>query len=127
MKQKFKQLLVAIVGLLLSTSAFAHDFEVDGIYYNYLDKTAKTVAVTYKGSSGSSYSYEYTGTITIPSSVTYSGTTYSVTSIGSDTFYYCNGLTSITIPNSITKIGYGAFEYCMGLTSITIPNSVTTV
>ena len=92
MNQKIKQLLMAIVGLLLSTSAFAHDFEVNGIYYNYLDKTAKTVSVTYKGNYSNSYSNEYTGTITIPSSVTYSGTTYSVTSIDNSAFYECTGL-----------------------------------
>ena len=127
MKQKIKQTLMVIVGLLLSTSAFAHDFEVEGIYYNYLDKTAKTVAVTYKGSSYNSYSNEYTGSVTIPSSVTYSGTTYSVTSIGSSAFYNCDGLTSVTIGNSVTSIGNSAFYNCDGLTSVTIGNSVTSI
>ena len=127
MKQKIKQLLVAIVGLLLSTSAFAHDFEVNGIYYEYLFKTDKTVSVTYKGNSYNSYTNEYSGTITIPSSVTYSGSTYSVTSIDNSAFYDCNRLTSITIPNSVTSIGDYAFYGCKGLTSITIPNSVTSI
>ena len=42
MKQNIKQTLIAIVGLLLSTTTLAHDFEVGGIYYDYLDNTAKT-------------------------------------------------------------------------------------
>ena len=47
--------------------------------------------------------------------------------IGSDAFYRCTGLTSITIPNSVTSIGSYAFSWCKGLTSITIPNSVTSI
>ena len=50
-----------------------------------------------------------------------------LTSIGRLAFYYCSGLTSITIPNSVTSIGNFAFEGCSGLTSITIPNSVTSI
>ena len=48
-----------------------------------------------------------------------------VTSIGETAFYYCKGLTRVTIPDSVTSIGEAAFYYCKGLTSITIPDSVT--
>ena len=68
-----------------------------------------------------------TGSVTIPSTVTYNNRTYSVTIIGSYAFRNCSGLTSITIPNSVTTIQYYAFLNCSGLTSITIPNSVTTI
>ncbi|MDR1846549.1 MAG: leucine-rich repeat protein [Bacteroidales bacterium] len=70
-----------------------------------------------------------TGSYTILDSVT-GGTnnlTYSVTSIGNYAFYYCSGLTSVTIPNSVKYIGDYAFEACSGLTSVTIPNSVTSI
>ena len=96
------------------------DFKVDGIYYNILENKTNEVEVT-EGT------YEYTGIVTIPATVTYNGTTYSVTSIGDEAFYNCTGLTSITIPNSVTSIGNYAFQWCHKLTSITIPNSVTSI
>ena len=118
---EFSRAILAIaIMLCVALPTLAHDFEVDGIFYNYIDKTAKTVEVTYRGSSYSDYSNEYTGSVTIPSSVTYSGNTYSVTSIGYYAFYGCKGLTSITIPNSVTTIGAWAFFGCSGLTEVNI-------
>ena len=109
---------------LSTVTAFAQDFEVNGIYYNK-NADGTSVTVTYRGDSYYAYSDEYSGNVVIPSSVTYSGNTYAVTSIGDWAFYDCYGLTSITIPNSVTSIGSGAFYSCRGLTSITFPNSVT--
>ena len=50
-----------------------------------------------------------------------------VTSIGGCAFFYCTGLTSVTIPDSVTSIEGGAFSDCTGLTSVTIPNGVTSI
>ena len=113
--------------MLCCTVANAHDFEVDGIYYNILSEEDKTVEVTCRGSSYGSYSDEYSGDITIPANVIYNGASYSVTTIGSSAFYNCSSLANITIPNSVTTIGNSAFTGCTSLASITIPNSVTTI
>ena len=43
-----------------------------------------------------------------------------LTSIGSNAFYYCTGLTSIEIPNAVAEIGTSAFEGCSKLASITV-------
>ena len=40
-------------------------------------------------------------------------------------FYYCSGLTSVTIPNSVTSIGSCTFDGCSGLTSIIVEESNT--
>ena len=111
--------------------ASAHDIAVansDGktIYYNY-NSDGTSVSVTYQGTSSSSYSNEYTGDVAIPETVTYSGQTYSVTTIGSSAFRGCIGLTSVTIPNSVTSIDSYAFQNCSSLTLVTIPNSVTSI
>lgn len=95
-----------------------YDFEVNGIYYKIAD--SNTVRVTYRDATHKCYS----GNVTVPSTVTYNGTTYNVTAIGDYAFYNCPDLTGITLPNTITRIYVSAFQACTGLTSITIPNSV---
>ena len=67
------------------------------------------------------------GDLIIPASVSNNGTTYNVTSIREWAFRYCQGLTSVTIPNSVTSIGSQAFSYCYNIAPVTIPNSVTTI
>ena len=115
MKQKLFSFLFAIVA---SIGTMFASVTIDGIAYN-LNETELTAEVTGGGN--------YSGSIVIPESITYNTQTYSVTSIGSNAFYNCTGLTSVTIPNSVTGIGNGAFTSCTGLTSVTIPNSVTSI
>ena len=122
MKQLFR-FSILVQALLLSATATAHDFKVDSIYYNIIN--SNEVEVTYGQSHY--FHYHYSGTVTIPATVTYDGTTYSVTAIGDWAFLRCPGLTSVVIPNSVTKIGDSAFESCAALTSIDIPNSVTSI
>ena len=123
MKHLFK-LSLLLLAVLLPATATAHDFEVDGIYYNINGNEA---TVTYKGPSSAQYDNEYSNSVTIPAIVTYDSTTYSVTSIGNEAFSACWDMTSITIPNSVTSIGNCAFDSCFGLTNLTLPNSVTTI
>ena len=98
---------------MCATITFAHDIAVknsDGreIYYN-INSDGSTLTVTYRGISYNQYYNNYLGKIVIPETVTYSGKTYSVTTIGKEAFRGCRGLTSVTIPNSVTSIGKDAF------------------
>ena len=127
MKTNLLRIFLLALFIITATGINAHDFEVDGIYYNITDETNRTVEVTFKGTNSMEYSNEYTGSVVIPSSVTYNGTTYSVTSIRSYAFNESFDLTSVTIPNSVTSIEGYAFSDCSRLTSVTIPNSVTSI
>ena len=128
MEHKYLTFVLALLMSMAASVASAHDFEVDGIYYRITSSSSPyTVEATYRGRYYYYYSNEYTGSVTIPESVTYNSTTYSVTSIGEWAFYDCYGLTSVTIPNSVTSIGGSAFSGCSSLTSVSIPNSVTSI
>ena len=120
-----KKKLLSLVLLLLAgiTAAHAYDFSAvastgQTLYY---ERTYGTTTVLVVGGSNP------TGNLTIPSSVTYGGASYSVAGIGNYAFQGFSGLTSVSIPNSVTYIGNYAFQNCSGLTSVSIPNSVNSI
>ncbi len=120
MKQLKSIILLTLLMCMVGAKVFAYNAKINGIYYNFSGTNA---IVT---SDGILPGY-YTGSVVIPETVTYNGTTYTVTSIGNSAFYHCSGLTRVTIPNSVTSIGGKAFYGCSGLTNINIPNSVTSI
>ena len=114
-------LLLSVAGM---KKGYAYDFVVNGIYYKITSSTVpQTVEVTYKTTSYNSYS----GSVTIPSSITRNGITYSVTSIGNRAFLDCTELTSVTIPNSVTKIGWYAFKNCSKMISFSFSEAVVSI
>jgi len=68
----------------------------------------------------------YANPVVIPSTVTYNGTTYTVTTIGGNAFFNASFNQGITIPSTVTAIYSQAFYQCYCPSSvIVIPNSVT--
>ena len=126
MKHSILFFLLTILMSMVGAKTFAHDIEVknaDGkiIYYNYTNDNTE-LEVTYRGSWITEYLNEYQGNVVIPDEVTYMDVTRKVTMIGSEAFYGCSGMTSITIPNSVTSIGKNAFLECSGLNKVIIPD-----
>ena len=111
MKKTLQKLLVTVICLLCSIGIYAHDFEVDGIYYQITAENE--VALTFADDSYTTVSDEYTGDVVIPQTVTYQNKLYDVTSIADFAFCFCDEMISITIPNSVTSIGEGAFCNCI--------------
>ena len=61
--------------------------------------------------------------LVIPTTVTHSGQTYTVTSIGKYAFANCTGLPIVTIPSSVKAIGDRAFYNCSNLRTINLPST----
>ncbi|MBR1472950.1 MAG: leucine-rich repeat domain-containing protein [Paludibacteraceae bacterium] len=101
------------------TSGFS-GVQVGNLYYSDYDGNGIAVEVV-------GHTQDLSGDVVIPSSVTYDGRVYRVTSIGEGAFSYCSGLTSVTIPNSVISIGKEAFRDCRALNTVEIPNSVTSI
>ena len=103
--------------------------KTDSIYYT-IDDDKKEASVTYSGSENTfSYlrKFTYSGDITIPSTITYNGITYTVTSIGDKAFYNAKRLHSITMPNTITSIGSSAFYACSKLKHVKLSETLTSI
>ena len=132
-KSLFALLLALFVGM---GTANAYDFYKtcstgQRLYYNIIDASNHYVEITCPGTPGATGWNGYTkptGNITLPSTVTNSSVTYTVTKIGNYAFYYCNGLTgTLIIPNSVSLIGHYSFYNCNGFTGLTLGNSVDAI
>lgn len=131
----FRSKLFALtLALMASVSSFAYDempdFQVDGLYYNFLEGDNVEVTHPYRpempteGTSTTATQdlyddYAELTELTIPSTISYEGKVYNVIRIGYAAFDQCN-LTYVDIPSSIKTIGVGAFSNCSSLTSITL-------
>lgn len=106
-------------------------FTKDGIYYRITSENSVEATRNYYHPDG------YSGDLTFPEGFSddyyntedYAFEThdYTLTSIAPHAFKECNGLSSVTIPNTVDIIGYSAFQDCLGLTSVTIGSSVDTI
>ena len=121
MRKQIIKFLFLLLAFGYATEAKSGEFTVDDIWYYYTNEDDDEVGVMY------SKSGEYSGDVVIPSTVTYNGKQYTVTSIGSKAFSGCTRLKKVTIPNSVTNIGDNAFSECRGLKAVTIGNSVTSI
>lgn len=121
----FRRFFATVLLCAICTLSWSYSFIVDGVAYN-INNTYGTASVTNRVTTFITQTNHYSGSIVIPSTVTYNGKEYSVTGI-EDRAFAGSKVTSVTIPSSVTSIGSSAFQSCSGLTTISIPNSVTRI
>ena len=116
-KQLCFRLLLLASAIATSLSAAAYSFESAGIYYNITGDN--TVEVTYSDRNNNTYS----GSISVPETVTNNGTEYSVTKIGEYAFQG-SAVTSVSMPECITSIGQYACNECGSLETVVLPTNL---
>jgi len=82
-------------------NANAYDFEKDGIYYNIISASDKTVYVTYDDINNSQYS----GNIVIPKTIIYNGIEFKIIDVDYQAFPFCKNIKSITLPKDLPNFG----------------------
>lgn len=116
----FKSVLVTLFVLcFLSVTAFADAVVVNGVAYNVVDGVAEVAALP----DGT----KYTGTLTIPASVTIENTAYNVKKIGNGSLRDAPALTSVIIPEGLEVVGNSSFASCTGITAIVLPSTVKSI
>ena len=142
------KLLALTLALMASVSSFAKDgypdFQVDGLYYNFLEGdsvqvtflrtppiptevAADTSNKKYAPAATTGAEYGHLTEIVIPSTVTYEEKTYHVIRIGHGSFLKCVNLQHVDLPTSIKSIGVAAFWSCHSLSSITLNEGLESI
>lgn len=114
---------ILLVGILVPSAA-AHAVIKTDIGDFYYDLTGTTASVL-----GLATGVTSINNPTIPSTVSYNGTDYTVTTIASKAFQNKTGLTgTLTLPESLVTIDTYAFDGCSGLTGqLVLPESLKTL
>lgn len=117
MKQtKFFLALLAVISLPFNIKA--QYFEVGGIVYGITSEQTVEVQPYYY-----LLNTPYSGAITIPQTVEYGGTIYTVTALAESAFEDCGNVTSLTLPQTIRSIGSYCFYNC-NFISLLLPDSL---
>lgn len=117
---KRMKLLIFSFLCLLSLTARAYNFEVDGLYYSYA--YAEDECWLSRNPDD-----PYSGKVNIPATVSYEGKTYKVVSIVDWAFSDCAHLTAVTLPVGLRSINPSCFSDCSALKEIIIPETVTSI
>lgn len=105
-----KRFLLLALGTILNITGYAYDFESDGMYFNIISASDRTVSLTYKDENYNTYS----GDVVIPGSVIYNDMLFTVENVDYRTFRECSNLKSITLPKGLKNFGTINTDWSVG-------------
>lgn len=117
MQCNMKQIVLLLM-MCFPTLLWGNEVVQNGISYSIDEEKGTAEAVGYDRSS----SY-----VTIPSTITVDGKSYTVVSIGEKAFWKNDKLQSVTIEDGVLDIKMGAFYYCRYLRSVKLPATLKSV
>ena len=116
--------VVMLVLFAMSASALEPTGQCgDNVYWNYDSTTGELVI----SGTGEMSNYSFMKSPFYKSDIRTVVISEGVSSIGDETFLYCENLENITISDSVNKIGNYAFQGCEKLANINIPDSVKSI
>ena len=124
-KHLFPIFMTLALAFTASLCALAQDppvqFDADGIKYEVMDETAKTVQVVTNNYEAETY--------TIPEKVTNNAKEYTVVKIGNSAFDtgFNFSITRIVLPNTVTSIGNSSFANLFALTTVQLSSGLVTI
>ena len=129
MRRTFIFSVLTLAFMTICQSAFAFDYYVNGIYYRKATQQLPGggCGETYLIVVNDDYPNTYSGDMVVPETEIINGETLRVRYIGSEAFYGCVNLTSVTLPNTIVNIGYHSFADCHLLPSAIVMSSTTSL
>ena len=121
MKQKLSLLFLICILSALTINAEVYEGSCGANVSYSLDTSTGVMKITGTGAMKNYGSYSSVPWYSNKSYIKVVEISDGVTSIGERAFYYCSGLTSVTIPASVTSLE-GAFTSCPSLTKVILNN-----
>lgn len=133
----FTKVVLLLFGLVTSLQLMAYDFKIDGLCYNIISESNKTVELTWEA-----IGKGYEGDILVPNTVSYNATIYHVIGIGKCAFVKVKGLdnngecnnwdsnnslTKVILSSDISYIGDYSFDECKALLNVVFPSKLTSI
>lgn len=118
MKKLLFTLFSALIALHAAAQTFTYKYKDVELRYSVLNSNSCSVATSQSTTLTSA---------PIPATVTYNGTSYTVTRIDERAFENCTNLTTVVMPNSVSYVGAYAFYKCSALNSVTLSNAISAI